>query len=292
MKTVHITIIGFGEVGAIFSNALHEKGAKISAYDILLDQNTGIETLRKRVGFSDISFLPLEDALEDADFILSTVTTRVAREAAETCAQYLQPNQVYVDLNAVSPSVKRHIADIIEPTGADFVEGAILGAVGVTGARTKILIGEPEDRKTSTELAQWGLNTVFYSSDIGKASSFKMLRSVFSKGLEALLLEFLIAGKRAGIESDLWDEIKDLFAHNPFDRVAANWIQTHATAHERRYHEMKQVVEVLREIGIDPLLTSGTQAFFKRSCGLGFKDAFVGKPDAMEDVIAFMEKQL
>jgi 3-hydroxyisobutyrate dehydrogenase-like beta-hydroxyacid dehydrogenase len=31
------------------------------------------------------------------------------------------------------------------------------------------------------------------------ASIIKMLRSVFSKGLEALLIEFLVAGERAGM---------------------------------------------------------------------------------------------
>ena len=119
-----------------------------------------------------------------------------------------------------------------------------------------------------------------------------MLRSIFSKGLEVLLLEFLIAGKRAGMEDDLWEEIVGLFKNNPFDVVAANWIKTHATAHERRYHEMKQVAEVIREIDLDPILTSGTEAFFKRSCELGMSDAFPEKPDTMEAVIEFMEKQL
>ena len=35
---------------------------------------------------------------------------------------------------------------------------------------------------------------------------FKMLRSVFSKGMEALLIEFLVAAERAGIRADLWAE--------------------------------------------------------------------------------------
>ena len=55
---------------------------------------------------------------------------------------------------------------------------------------------------------------------------------------------------------------------------------------------MKQVTEVLREIGLDPLLTSCTEAFFKRSCKMGMKEAFADKPDTKEDVIEFMEKRL
>jgi hypothetical protein len=33
----------------------------------------------------------------------------------------------------------------------------------------------------------------------GKAFMFKILRSIFSRGLETLILELLISGKRAGI---------------------------------------------------------------------------------------------
>ncbi len=292
MNTVHIAFLGFGEVAAVFSEAFSNHGARVSAYDILLGQENGLETLHGRARVPDISFLPIADVLKDADLVLSTVTTHVALEAAESCSKNLRPDQIYLDLNATAPSAKRSIAHIIQAAGAQFVEGAILGAIGVTGAETKILIGGAKGRETAETLSQLGLHAVFYSPDIGKASSFKMLRSVFSKGVEALLIEFLVAGKRAGIENDLWAEITELFELNSFDRVAANWIQTHATAHERRYHEMKQVSDVLREMGLDPLLTSGTEAFFERSCNMGMKEAFTAKPDDMEDVIEFMEKHL
>ena len=291
MNLPKITFIGFGEVASVFSSAIYEQSAEVRAYDVLMDTKNGIEILEKRSQAKGISFLSLKDALTDADFILSTVTTSVAEDAARSCAEHIRPGQMYIDLNATAPSVKCRVSEI-QPTGADFVEGSILGAVGVTGSKTRILTGGPKGRETAETLSRLGLNAAYYSSEIGKASTFKMLRSIFTKGLEVLLLEFLIAGKRAGIEDDLWEEIVGLFKNNPFDVVAANWIKTHATAHERRYHEMKQVREVIREIGLDPILTSGTEAFFKRSCELGMKDAFPEKPDTMEAVIEFMEKQL
>ncbi len=292
MNAPKITFIGFGEVASIFSAAICKKGAKVCAYDILMDRKNGIATLEKRAQVESISFFTLTDAIIGADYILSTVTTRVAEEAARSCAAHLKSGHVYLDLNATAPSMKRGISGIIRPTGADFVEGAILGAVGVTGHQTRILTGGPKSREAAETLTRLGLNAASYSPEIGKASTFKMLRSIFSKGLEALLLEFLIAGKRAGIQDDLWQEIIDLFARNPFDLVAGNWIKTHATAHERRYHEMKQVSEVLQEIGLEPMLTSATEAFFKRSCELGLKDAFPEKPDTLQAVIEFMEEQL
>ena len=85
---------------------------------------------------------------------------------------------------------------------------------------------------------------------------------------------------------------KMVMRHTPFERVAANWVQTHAVAHERRYHEMVQVAETMRGLGLEPIMTAATETFFERSRSLGLGDAFAESPDSMEQVIAFVEQRL
>ena len=75
--------------------------------------------------------------------------TFVAVAAAQSCAPYLVPEQIYLDLNATDPGVKLDVLRAIEPSGAAFVEGAVLGAVGVTGARTEILLGGSHGRRAA-----------------------------------------------------------------------------------------------------------------------------------------------
>ena len=280
--SIRVGFIGFGEVGAIFSAAVSAGGAEVAAYDVV----------EEKVTAGGAIYRPLAELVECADYVLSTVTTSAAESAARSCLPYLRQGQAYVDLNSTSPSVKLELAAMIEPTGAHFVEGAILGAVGVTGAGTRILIGGRTGHAAAETLTRAGLRAAFYSAEIGKASRFKMLRSIFSKGLEALLLELLIAGERAGIAKDLWEDVAEFMARNPFDRVARNWLQSHAVAYDRRYHEMVQVAETMREIGVDPVMTAATEAFFKRSCTLGLDREFPAKPASMEEVVAFMEHTL
>ncbi len=287
-----IGFIGFGEVGTIFSKAMHERGAEILVYDILLTQNDDLARIKKRMGIDRIQICPLEDVIRRSDYILSTVTTQVAKEVALVCAKKLSRDKTFIDLNSTSPSVKVEISEIIKASGADFVEGAILGAVGATGAQTKILTAGEKGQEIADILNRFGLHVVYYSNEIGKASMFKMLRSVFSKGIENIIIELLIAGKRAGIEKDLWEDITDFMSKKSFDKIASNWVQTHALAHERRYHEMTQVMETMREIGIDPIMTVATEAFFKRSIALGFEEEFADKPDSFEQVVEFMENKL
>jgi len=292
MTPVRIGFIGFGEVGSVFSKAMWEKGAEILVYDILLSQKGGVETIQKRLRADGIQIGSLDEVVTNSQYVLSTVTTQAAKDVAKACTEYLKPGQIYVDLNSTSPSTKVEVCQIIQPSGVDFVEGAILGAVGTTGPRTRILTTGKKGEEVAKTFNKLGLNVSFYSHEIGKASMFKMLRSIFSKGLENLILELLIAGKRAGIEEDLWDDIVHFMTENPFDRVASNWVQTHAVAHERRYHEMVQVVETMREIGVEPIMTSSTEAFFKRSLSLGLRETFSEKPDSLDEVVDFMEKQL
>jgi 3-hydroxyisobutyrate dehydrogenase-like beta-hydroxyacid dehydrogenase len=127
---------------------------------------------------------------------------------------------------------------------------------------------------------------------IGNASMLKMLRSIFMKGIEALILECLVAGQRAGIAADLFADIQQFMDERPFEQLTNSWICSHAVAHERRYHEMLQVAETMGELGLEPLMTAGTVAFFRRSGELGFEQTFDAKPETPEQVVAFVEQRL
>jgi len=284
--------LGFGEVASRFAQRLHERGARVLAYDVLLDRPGGRDVLVSRAVGAPPDLLPLPDVTAQADIVLSTVTTDVALSAAKACVPLLRAGQVYVDLNATSPSVKRETASVIAPSGADFVEGAILSAIGVAGADAKVLLCGARASELAAVLSKLGLNAHAYGIEIGKASSFKMLRSVFSKGIEALLIECLLAGRRAGIEQALWEEIVATMDAASFDDVGGNWVRTHATAHARRSHEMRQVADVLRELRVDAPMTAATLALFERSTRIALKDAFPAPPASAAEVIAALDARI
>jgi 3-hydroxyisobutyrate dehydrogenase-like beta-hydroxyacid dehydrogenase len=284
-----IGFVGFGEVAARLAAALQSGGATVAAYDVLLERTGGLEKLKERSREMPVAFVALDELAARSPIVLSTVTTDVALDAAKGCAPHLSRAHVFVDLNATSPAVKRMIADALAPSGAAFVEGAILGAIGVTGAQTRVLLCGERGSDVAEALNRLGLNFAFYGPEIGRASTFKMLRSVFSKGMEALLLESLLAARRAGVEEDVWREIVETLDERSFAEVGANWMRTHGSAHARRYHEMVQVEMLLRELGLEPLLTGATTAFFERSTRLELSRAFDGNPHSFEEVIAALD---
>ncbi len=291
MAEVRIGFIGCGEVASIFSLAMVQNNARVLVTDTLLEKPDGQAILRSRLRDDRVEIAPLTEVIANAEIILSTVTTQVAVSVAESAVPLLRPGQVYVDLNSTSPGIKIKIAGLMDAAGIDFVEGAILGAVGATGASTQLLLTGPRGKEVAGILNDVGLNCAVFGTSYGEAASFKMLRSVFSKGIECLLLEMRTAGRRAGIEQALIDDIGLLMTKNPFDRIANNWIQSHAVAHERRYHEMAQVVETLRELDVDPIMSEAARNFFERSIKLGFAEAFPEKPESAEAVVEFMARQ-
>jgi 3-hydroxyisobutyrate dehydrogenase-like beta-hydroxyacid dehydrogenase len=289
---IAIGFVGFGEVAARFGEALSQGGAQVLAYDVLLDRPEGVQALAARVRGKAPAFVPLPQLLAGAEIVLSTVTTDVALAAARSCAPHLRKGQAFVDLNATAPAVKRDIAALVAPTGADFVEGAILPAVGVMGAKSQVLVCGAAAARVAQALNAAGLNFSPYGEEIGRASTFKLMRSIFSKGLEALLVECLLAGRRAGVGDDLWREIVATIDAKSFEEVGGNWVRTHGTAHARRWHEMVQVAELLRELGVDAPMTGATVALFERSTRAGLREAFASPPATPSDVIAALESRL
>jgi len=281
----NIGILGFGEAGSAFARVLAGQGAVVWAFDKTWSKSASGPPLNDYAGEHSIRFCSLADLLAVADIVLSTVTTDAALDAARACVAGLGAHQYYCDLNSTAPTIKVELDGLIGPTGAMFVEGAILGAIGVTGGRTRILLGGVHAEALSGTLNKFGLESSVYSKEIGKASTFKMLRSIFSKGMEALVIELLLAGRKAGLEDDLWQEITALFSANSFGDVAGNWVCSHAVAHERRFHEMAQVADLLAQMKLDAIMTDATLAFFRRSTELKLSRNFARKPDQVNEVI-------
>ncbi len=277
-----IGFIGFGEVGRSFAKEFATNGAKVYYFDIV-----------RRKDEAWIGFLPLKELIKTCDTILSTVVSHMAVRVAQEASEFLESGKVYADMNSTSPATKKEIGRVIESTGADFVEGAILSAVGEKGSRASILVSGNKAEQFSKNMRRLGLvNLRFLSKRVGDSSTIKMIRSIFSKGVECLLLEMLIAARSAGVENFIWDEIIETMNGESFRWAAENWIKTHPLAFERRYHEILQVIETLKEIHVEPVITQGTLHFFERSSTIKWDESFQEKPKDFLEVSRFMEEYL
>ena len=280
-----VGFIGFGEAATAFAGAMAAKGANVGAYDVRMASTDGLQELRRRAEPLNVKLEGINELIAGRNLIISTVTTDVALEVAKACSGHLTSAHTFIDMNSTSPNAKQRISEAVGKSGARFVEGAILGAIGATGASTKVLLGGQNAQELSELLNRFGLNTRKFSEEVGKASTFKMIRSVFSKGAEALLIEMLAAGRKAGIDDQLWDDIVGFMESKPFGKIASNWLETHGPACERRYFEMRQVCQTMEEMGLAPVMSCATEQVFKKSVEKGLKSKFARKADDYAQVI-------
>jgi len=283
-------IVGHGVVGSLFSRILSDHGARVLSYDRLLDHPEAASSMQKKIEEDRSKACSLAEVLSGSEYILSVITPESCCDLADCASRLLHEDQVFADLTSTSPAVKRMVAASVTNGGSQFVEGVILGTVS-SSTSPVILLGGPAAERSACVFQQYGLAARFYSLEIGRAAAFKMLRSIFSKGIEAVLVETLVAARRAGLLNEIWEEIRTILFTRKLEDTFQIWIRSHARSAQRRGYEMQEVGRFLEEIGIPPLLPRASGQVFTRSFELGIADAFPQEPESFREVIEYLEQQ-
>ena len=213
----------------------------------------------------------------DCQLVISAVTAAEALNAAKSVNAVLGPDCCFLDLNSVSPASRQHAAATIELAGAHFIEATVMSAIEPHGINSPMLLGGPHALHYLETLRALGFsNAMFFSSELGKASATKMCRSVLIKGLEALLMESLMAARYYGVESDVLASLEDQLPSTDWPAKSRYMISRSLQHGARRAEEMREVVQTVREAGIAPLMSTACvqrQAWAARySAALGQTD--------------------
>ena len=152
--------------------------------------------------------------------MFSTVTCARAREAAEQTAPYLNSQHIYADLNSVSPALKQEVARVISGSGAGFVEAAVMSPVPPNGHRSPMLLGGNAAAAFCDLMTPFGMRLQVISDKVGTAAATKMFRSIIVKGLEALMLECVLASAPYGADERVFSSLSESFPGIDWQRLA------------------------------------------------------------------------
>lgn len=274
-----IGVIGFGEVGSALGHGLMSTGrAKVVAADIAADDPTFGPLIRRRATEARVELLPTNAAVaEVSDVVLVAVPGTRALEAAQQTAPGLRSGQLYVDVGSASPRVKQALAEVVSAAGASPIDVAIVSSPLIDGHRIATLASGPRAAEYRALLTPLGCNITVVGDRPGQAAAIKMLRSVIMKGLEALLLESLLAARRHGVEDVVLGTVAEFMDKRRFAEMANFFITTDAIHAERRAAEADMMAEVVREVGITPRLSPAVAETLHWSASLGLKAHFGGE---------------
>ena len=120
-----------------------------------------------------------------ADMLLSIVPPGDALAFAERMAPHLTATArkpLFVDCNAVSPVTVGKIAEVVAPTGADFVDAGIIGMPPKPGAAGPSFYASGwQRRRRFCALTDFGLDARRLDAPIGAASALKMSYAGYSR---------------------------------------------------------------------------------------------------------------
>jgi len=283
-----LTFIGFGEAGQYMTEGLvRDAGVEVAVWDILFtDPQRGPAMLAKAEAIGTHAASSAADALSGAKIVFSGVTTDQSLVAANECAPNLPSDAIYIDLNSTSPGKKLKVADAIQSAGGYMVEAAVMDMVPPHAHKVPLLLAGPKAPEAAEKLLALGMRAEALDGDIGKASTIKMCRSVFMKGLSAIMLECLMAADTAGATDEILESIGETYAGIDWKQTFARTLTGTSIHAERRAGEMHEVALTLEELGVSPLMSRATAARLQDAADSGLRTITEAHPpQSLDDLL-------
>lgn len=245
---LHIAVLGLGEAGSIFANELAIMGITVSVWD-----PSPKRKLHESIRFAASN----RDAAKDSDIILSVNLSSVSEVVAKEVLPVLNDKKIYADMNTSSPQQKIAIEHLLQSSGVQFVDMAIMAPVPPKGIKTPFLISGNGAALLKERLDKYDLNIALLSNKTGDASTRKLLRSIVYKGIAAVICEAMEAGKAFELEQYIREQISSVIGGN--DALIDRFVEGSKTHAERRIHEMEAVVQMLEEKKMQSIMSGATK---------------------------------
>jgi len=274
-----IAFIGFGEAGQTISRGLLGEGTPaVRAYDILFDDPANGGRLKGAAeALGVVVALNHADAVREADLVFLAVTASSSLKAAQSCLAGLKKGQLFLDINSVSPRRKIETAALLASAGAAYVDVAVMAPVAPYLHKVPCLIGGPGAAALAPRALALGMKMELVSAEVGPASAIKMFRSIVVKGLEALLLESMLAASEYEVEVRVLASLKETFPGIDWEKLSGYMIERVVSHGKRRAAEMREVAATLEGIGLEPIMAAATAARQQWLADLGVKERLGGK---------------
>ncbi|MFE1665043.1 NAD(P)-binding domain-containing protein [Microbacterium sp. P02] len=250
---MRVAVLGLGEAGSIYSADLAARGASVAGVDP--------RAVATPVGVTRAA--DIATAVQAADIVLSLVGGTSSRGALAEALPAMSPEAIYADMNTSHPDTKRALADAASARGVAFVDIAILAPVPRARIGTALLLSGPGAGALLPTLRGLGLPADDAGPEPGTAAGLKLLRSVFMKGLAAVVFESAEAAEVVGARDWVIDQMASELGPSGRELVERmiEGTRLHAV---RREDEMRDVRAYLQSLDATHAMTDGTIEWLRR----------------------------
>ena len=243
-----VGIFGLGEMGSSVARLLSSQGVHVVSY---LEERS--ESTRQRARESGVESLPTaRDVVERSELILSiTISSQVENVAKQVAREmpHVANTPLFVDCNAISPKLSKHLAEIIKKSGGRMVDASIVGLAKDVGKGARLYVSGAEAERLLS-LQDYGLRVEIVGPNIGQASGQKMLYAAQTKGISALTTEILMTARGLGLEERIMQTYREV--HPELAQLIERLIPSLPFRAARRAEEMQELEATMRDTGFQP----------------------------------------
>jgi 3-hydroxyisobutyrate dehydrogenase-like beta-hydroxyacid dehydrogenase len=256
-----IAIIGAGEVGLTYARPWLAAGHDLILCDLKPSPQAQAFALEHGLELSS----SISAAVLGCDVAVSCVFGTVSLAVAEQALASMQRNALFIDMTTADPRQIRAAAERAAQLQVSYVDVAILGAIALTHEKTNLLgAGTGIERAESLYRSIGAPLKGVEGGAAGDAAALKILRSVFTKGLEALTIECFMAAEKQGVTEQLHDALSDIDQASLRDFLGA-LIRTHVEHAPRRLKEVEEAERQLLAADMPVSVLPGVKALFQRT---------------------------
>ena len=270
-----IAFLGFGEAARAFLDGwrtVPNFTARVTAYDIKTDSADAEVRAGKRgdyVAAGVIGASSAPEAVAGAEAVFSVVTADQAHEAAIAALPGFSRGVFFFDCDSCAPQTKQRTAKEVDAAGGRYIDVAVMAPVHPRLHRTPLLISGPHAKDAAPVLAALDMAAEIHDGPVGAASAIKMIRSIMMKGLEALVCECVLAGRKAGVIETVLDSLDDTYPGFDWKKRSAYMLERVMVHGVRRAAEMREVALTIDLLGLGGAMSRASVGWHQSIGDLG-----------------------
>lgn len=250
---MRVTVFGLGEAGSLIAGDLVTAGAEVHAYDPADVATPDGVTRHADPGPS----------VKGATLVLAVTAATDAQEAIAQASDEMGPGTIYADLSTARPGLKEDLADTAALRGLLFADVALMAPVPGNGLATPAFASGPGAEAYADVIGSLGGEVEVMSGRPGDAAARKLLRSVATKGLTAVLMESLEAAEARGDAEWMWQHLVE-FITAADEELMRRLLEGTPRHIDRRIVEMESARSFLQSLDVDPTMTGSTVDMLRR----------------------------
>ena len=217
---------------------------------------------KKRASDSQLEDVESLSALvKNSDYIFSVCPPHAALDIANSVVDK-KFRGIFVDCNAVSTNTTDATRQVLENSGADFVDGGIIGPPAHRPGSTRLYLSGEKATEVVPLLAQGLLPGIAISKKPGDASVLKMAYASYTKGHSALLLLSRALASSAGLEDHL---LKEWSLSQPGLEHRCDTEGAVAASKAWRFNaEMREIASTMQSAALPPQFHEGAAEIYDR----------------------------